>query len=316
MTPQVLLWGSFGLFVLTMLALDLGVFHRESRVMEVKDALRWSAIWIGLALLFNLGLYFWYSTEGALAFLTGYVLEKSLSVDNLFVFLMLFSYFSVPPAYQHKVLFWGILGALIMRGIMIVVGTALVQRFDWILYVFGVFLIYTGVKMLKHQEAVQPGENPLVRFFTRFMPVTDGYQGDAFFVRQAGRLYATPLFLVLLVVEATDVVFAIDSIPAILAVTTDPFVVFTSNVFAIMGLRALLFALAGIMDLFHYLRYGLAVVLSFIGVKMLLSSFFHLPVYIALAVVLGVLGLSVLASLLFPASPTSASGVAKLSPEA
>lgn len=317
MTPQILLWGGFSIFVLVMLALDLVVFHRKSETVEVKDALRWSGVWIGLALVFNLGLYFWYSAEGAMAFLTGYVLEKSLSVDNLFVFLMLFAYFSVPAAYQHKVLFWGILGALVMRALMIAVGTALIQQFHWVLYVFGGFLIFTGLKMLKHQEQTNPGNNPLVRVFTRFMPVTSTYHADRFFVVVNGRYAATPLFLVLLVVEATDVVFALDSIPAVLAVTTDPFVVFTSNVFAIMGLRSLFFALAGMMDLFHYLRYGLAAVLSFIGAKMLLSDVIHLPIYIALAVVLGVLGLSILVSLLFPVAPAAAApDVAELSPEA
>jgi tellurite resistance protein TerC len=300
MTHQMLLWGSFGTFVLTMLALDLGVFHRQARVVNVKEALRWSAIWIALALLFNLGVYLWYGTDAALAFLTGYVLEESLSVDNLFVFLMILSYFSVPPVYQHKVLFWGILGALIMRGLMIAVGTVLIQMFHWLLYIFGGFLIVTGVRMvLRQHDEVHPEQNPVVRLFTRFMPVTTAYHAEKFFVQLNGRYFATPLFVVLLMIEVTDVVFALDSIPAVLAVTTDPFIVYTSNVFAILGLRSLFFALSGLMALFHYLRYGLAVVLVFIGAKMLVAEVYHIPVHWALAVVVGVLLLSVLASLIY-----------------
>jgi len=301
MANQVLLWGGFGAFVLTMLALDLGVFHRHAHVVRVKEALRWSAVWIGLALLFNIGVYFWRGTEVALAFLTGYLIEESLSVDNLFVFLMIFSYFSVPPIYQHKVLFWGILGALIMRATMIAVGVTLIQTFHWVLYIFGGFLILTGVKMVCQQHTeVHPEHNPVVRLFTRFMPVTAEYHAEKFFVTLDGRRFATPLFLVLLMVEATDLVFALDSIPAVLAVTTDPFIVYTSNVFAILGLRSLFFALSGLMGLFHYLRYGLAVVLTFIGAKMLLADVYHLPIYVALGVVVGVLGLSVLASIFVP----------------
>lgn len=306
MAHQMLLWGSFGTFVLTMLALDLGVFHRQARVVNVKEALRWSAIWIALALLFNLGVYLWYGTDAALAFLTGYVLEESLSVDNLFVFLMILSYFSVPPAYQHKVLFWGILGALLMRSLMIAVGTVLIQTFHWILYIFGGFLILTGVKMvLRQHDDVHPEQNPVVRLFTRFMPATTAYHAEKFFVQLNGRYFATPLFVVLLMIEVTDVIFALDSIPAVLAVTTDPFIVFTSNVFAILGLRSLFFALSGLMSLFHYLRYGLAIVLVFIGIKMLLAEVYHIPVHWALAVVVGVLLLSVLASLIYPVPETS-----------
>jgi len=290
-----------------MLALDLGVFHRQARVVDVKEALRWSAMWIALALLFNIGVYLWYGTDAALAFLTGYVLEESLSVDNLFVFLMILSYFSVPLVYQHKVLFWGILGALLMRGLMIAVGTALVQMFHWVLYLFGGFLVLTGMKMaLQRHGDVHPEQNPVVRLFTRFMPVTAAYHAERFFVRLDGRWFATPLFIVLLMVEVTDVVFALDSIPAVLAVTTDPFIVYTSNVFAILGLRSLFFALSGLMGLFHYLRYGLAVVLVFIGTKMLLAEVWHIPVHMALAVVAGVLLLSMLASLIYPVSAENA----------
>jgi tellurite resistance protein TerC len=308
MTHQMLLWGGFGTFVLVMLALDLGVFHRQARVVNIQEALRWSAIWIALALLFNLGVYLWYGTGAALAFLTGYVLEKSLSVDNLFVFLMILSYFSVPLAYQHKVLFWGILAALLMRGMMIAVGTVLIQTFHWVLYIFGGFLVLTGLKMAVQQhEDVHPEHNPVVRLFTRFMPVTAAYHAEKFFVQLNGRYFATPLFVVLLMIEVTDVVFALDSIPAVLAVTTDPFIVYTSNVFAILGLRALFFALSGLMGLFHYLRYGLAVVLVFIGVKMLLSDVSHIPAHWALTVVLGVILLSVLASLIYPVPEASIS---------
>ncbi|MBM3226651.1 MAG: TerC family protein [Candidatus Tectomicrobia bacterium] len=317
MSHQMLLWGGFTVFVLIMLAIDLGLLHRKAHVVNVKEALRWSAVWIALALVFNIGLYFWYGTEPALAFLTGYVLEKSLSVDNLFVFLMIFSYFNVPAAYQHKVLTAGIIGALIMRAVMILVGTTLIQAFHWILYVFGGFLIFTGLKMAFQQhENLHPEQNPIVRLFTRFMPVTTAYHAEKFFVKLDGRHFATPLFLVLLMVEATDVVFALDSIPAVLAVTTDPFIVYTSNVFAILGLRALFFALAGLMGLFHYLRYGLALVLVFIGAKMLIADWYHLPVHWALAVVVGVLGLSVGASLIFPAHTAESVSTANLSPEA
>jgi tellurite resistance protein TerC len=236
-------------------------------------------------------------------FFTAYLIEESLSVDNLFVFLMIFSYFSVPPIYQHKVLFWGILGALIMRAIMIAVGVTLIKAFYWVLYIFGGFLILTGIKMVFQQhEEIHPEHNPVVRLFTRFMPVTAAYHAEKFFVTLDGRRFATPLFLVLLMVEATDLVFALDSIPAVLGVSSDPFIVYTSNVFAILGLRSLFFALSGLMGLFHYLRYGLAIVLTFIGVKMLLAKVYHLPTEVALGVVLGVLSLSVLASLIYPAA--------------
>ena len=303
MANQLILWGGFGVFVLGMLALDLGVFHRHAHVVRVKEALCWSAVWISLALLFNIGVYFWQGPKVAKEFFTAYLIEESLSVDNLFVFLMIFSYFSVPPIYQHKVLFWGILGALIMRAIMIAVGVTLIKAFHWVLYIFGGFLIFTGIKMVFQQhEEVHPEHNPVVRLFTRFMPVTTEYHAEKFFVTLNGRRFATPLFLVLLMVEATDLVFALDSIPAVLGVSADPFIVYTSNVFAILGLRSLFFALSGLMGLFHYLRYGLAIVLTFVGVKMLLAKVYHLSTDVALIVVVGVLGLSVLASLIYPSS--------------
>lgn len=301
MPDQILLWIGFNLFVLLMLALDLGVFHRKAHVVKTKEALLWSAVWIAMALLFNLGVYFWQGQKVALEFLTGYLIEKSLSVDNIFVFIMIFAYFGVPALYQHKVLFWGILGALVMRAVFIASGVALIERFHWIIYVFGAFLILTGVKMAwQKDKEIHPEKNPLLRLFRRLMPVTDRYHGGAFFVKQAGGSFATPLFVVLLLVETTDLIFAVDSIPAILAITLDPFIVYTSNVFAILGLRSLYFALAGIMPLFHYLNYGLAAILAFVGAKMMLVDFYKIPIGISLGVVAAILLISVLASLLWP----------------
>lgn len=302
------LWIVFNLFVLGMLALDLGVFHRKTHVISAKEAAIWSVVWITLSLIFNAGLYFFWdrlmpgsaysNSEAALAFFTGYLIEKSLSVDNIFVFILIFSYFSVPAAYQHRVLFWGILGALIMRGVLIVVGAALLKEFHWLIYVFGVFLIFTGIRMaLSQHEELQPENNPVVRFFRKLMPVTERYEGANFFVRRAGVLMATPLFLVLLIVESTDLIFAIDSIPAIFAVTQDPFIVYTSNVFAILGLRALYFLLANVMDKFQYLKLGLSFVLAFIGVKMILTDIYPIPVQVSLMIVASILTISVLASL-------------------
>ena len=304
MSQDILVWVAFNIFVLAMLALDLGVFHRRQHAVGVREALLWSALWIALALVFNAGLYIFEGPEAALMFFTGYLLEKSLSVDNLFVFLLIFTYFGVPRLYQHKVLFWGILGALVMRATMIAVGVTLIHHFHWILYVFGGFLVITGVRMaMQGDEEIQPDKNPLVRLFTRFFPVTTSYHESRFFVRLDGRLFATPLFIVVLVVEATDVVFALDSIPAIFAVTTDPFIVYTSNIFAILGLRALYFALAGVMGFFRYLKYGLSFVLVFIGIKMVIADFYKIPVHWALIVVAALLLLSVLASLIWPPAP-------------
>ena len=304
MSSQILPWVAFNLFVLAMLALDLGVFHRQAHVVNVKEALLWSAIWIALALFFNLGIYFWRGPETALEFLTGYLIEKSLSVDNIFVFLMLFSYFRVPALYQHKVLFWGILGALIMRAIFIAMGVTLIQKFHWVIYVFGAFLILTGIKMaLQKGKEIHPEKNPVLRLFRRWMPVTDHYEDGKFFVKRDRHYLATPLFVVLLVVETTDLIFAVDSIPAILAITLDPFIVYTSNVFAILGLRALYFALAGIMQLFSYLHYGLSAILVFVGAKMLLTDIYKMPVGIALGVVAAILLLSVIASVVRPPQP-------------
>jgi tellurite resistance protein TerC len=301
MSDQVLLWVVFNIFVLGMLALDLGVFHRKAHTIKIKEALAWSGVWIFLALLFNLGIYFWRGPESALEFLTGYLIEKSLSVDNIFVFLLIFSYFHVPPLYQHKVLFWGILGALIMRAIFIAAGVTLIQKFHWIIYLFGALLIVTGIKLaLEKEKEIHPERNPALRLFRRLMPVTEEYEKARFFVKRNGRYLATPLFVVLLVVETTDVIFAVDSIPAILAITLDPFIVYTSNVFAILGLRALYFALAGMMELFHYLHYGLSAILTFVGIKMLLTYIYKIPISVALGVIAGILIVSIVSSVMFP----------------
>jgi len=302
MSTGLLEWGIFGAVIVVMLALDLGVFHRKAHEIKTKEALGWTAVWIALALLFNLGIYFYRGPEPALQFLTGYLIEKSLSIDNIFVFLLIFSYFRVEHRYQHTVLFWGILGALLMRAIFIAAGVALIQHFHWIMYVFGGFLVMTGIKMVfQKDKEIHPERNPVLRLFRRLMPVTEDYVGGKFFVRMGGRTFATPLFVVLLVVETTDLIFAVDSIPAVLAITIDPFIVFTSNVFAILGLRALYFALEGAMRHFRYLHYGLSSILVFIGIKMLLIDVYKIPIGIALAVVCGLLLLSAGASILWPA---------------
>jgi tellurite resistance protein TerC len=293
-------WVLFNLFVVVMLALDLGVFHRRAHTVRFREALGFSAMWVSLAAAFAVLVYFWHGRIASLEFVTGYIIELSLSVDNLFVFLLIFRYFKVHGANQHKVLFWGIVGALVMRALFILLGVGLIQRFHWIIYVFGAFLVYTGVKLLRSTESeVHPERNPVLRVFRRWMPVTKDYVDSKFFVRK-GKLFATPLFIVLLVVETTDLLFAVDSIPAILAITLNAFIVYTSNVFAIMGLRSMYFALAGMMEIFHYLHYGLAIVLIFIGAKMLASHYYQVPTHTALIVVALTLGLSVLASVLFP----------------
>ena len=304
MSTQFWLWIGFNLFVLAMLAIDLGVFHRKTHIVSLKESLVWTGVWVTLALCFNLCVWHFAGSAKALEFFTGYVIEKSLSVDNVFVFALLFGYFSVPPLYQHKVLFWGILGALVMRAVMIVAGAALITKFAWVIYIFGGFLILTGLKMIfKREEEIHPERNPLVRLFKRIMPVSSDYRGDKFFVRENGVRMATPLFVVLLLVEFTDLIFAVDSIPAIFAVTTDPFIVYTSNVFAILGLRSLYFALAGVMDKFHYLKLGLGVVLSFVGVKMLLAhTAYKIDTLISLTVIVSILAAAVAASLYWPKS--------------
>lgn len=298
--PVRVFWILFNLFVLALLALDLGVLNRRPHRVGFREALAWSGGWIALAAAFAVVVLFWHGRPPALQFVTGYVIELSLSVDNLFVFLVIFRYFKVPDHYQHKVLFWGILGALLMRGVFIVAGVGLIQRFSWITYAFGVLLVYSGLKLLRQGETkIRPEKNPVLRLFRRAFPVTREYVGGQFFTRRDG-LYATPLLVVLLVVETTDILFAVDSIPAVLAITLNAFIVYTSNVFAVLGLRSMYFALAGMMDLFHYLHYGLSVVLIFIGIKMLGSYYVHIPTVWALATVLLVLGVSILASLLNP----------------
>jgi tellurite resistance protein TerC len=300
MDPErLILWIAFNVFVLGMLALDLGVFHRKAHAVSIKEASIWSAVWILLAMIFNLGIYSVWGQDKSLEFLTGYVVEKSLSVDNLFVFLMIFRYFSTPAVYQHRILFWGIIGALFMRAIFIVTGAALLENFHWMIYVFGAFLIVTGIKMLlQGEEKLEPNKNPAVRLFRRWISITNEYQGQHFFVRKAGKIHATLLMLVLVVVETTDVIFAVDSIPAIFAITRDPFIVYTSNVFAILGLRALYFMLAGVMEMFVYLKVGLSFVLCFVGAKMLIVDIYKIPIGVSLGVIGGILILSVAVSLL------------------
>src|SRR5262245_4556632 len=303
-----LFWVLFNLFVLVMLALDLGVFHRRTHVIRFKEAIAWSAFWVSLASAFAILRLFWQGQQKALEFTTGYLIEESLSVDNLFVFLMLFRYFRVDPTYQHKVLFWGIIGALIARGIFIASGVALINRFHWIIYIFGAFLIYTGFKMLKPMDTdIHPERSPVLRVARKYLRFSTEYDDGKFFTVQNGKRLATPLFMVLLAVETTDILFAVDSIPAILAITSDPFIVYTSNVFAILGLRSLYFALAGMMEVFRFLHYGLAAILMFIGGTMLASNYIQIPIVIALGAVAGVLAISVLASLLFPAPRKRAS---------
>lgn len=292
-------WLIFGAFILGFLVLDIKVFHRKSHVITIRQSLKWTAFWIVIALLFNLVLYFWLGGEQALDYLTVYLIEKSLSVDNLFVFLMVFSFFSVPAAYQHKVLFWGIIGAIVLRLAFIEAGATLLERFDWVFYIFGALLIIAALRMaLQKERELHPEKNPVLKLLRRFIGVTDCYEGDRFFIKRAGKYVATPLFIVVIVIETTDVVFALDSIPAAFSITTDKFIVYTANIFAILGLRSLYFALAGIMPLFHYLKYGLVVVLMFVGVKMLLEHHYEMPTSIALGVVVAVLASAVVASVI------------------
>jgi tellurite resistance protein TerC len=295
------LWLGFVIFVAAALAFDLGVFHRKAHVVKTREALAWSLVWVTLALAFNLGVYQWFGPERALEFATGYLIELALSVDNLFVFLVIFSYFAVPSHLQHRVLFWGILGAVVMRIGFILAGTALIQTFHWVIYVFGGLLLLTGIKLLMHRTAsAHPERNPIIRLFRRVVPMVADFRGARFVVKEAGRWYATPLLLVLVAVEATDIVFAVDSIPAIFGVTTDPFIVFTSNIFAILGLRAFYFLLAGMISRFRFLNVGLGIVLAFVGGKMLAMDSVKVPIGWSLGIVGGILTLSVVASVLFP----------------
>jgi tellurite resistance protein TerC len=305
---DILGWVLFAVLIVGVLALDLGVFRRGSHVVSVREATMWTCVWVTLALGFNAFVFWSRGSEIGLQFLTGYLIEYSLSVDNIFVFVLIFTYFAVPAAAQHRVLFWGIMGALVFRGLMILVGVALIKQFHWIIFIFGAFLVFTGIRMaLDKGTEVDPANNVLVRFARRFIRVTNQFHGSRFFVRENGVLMATPLLLVLLVVESTDIVFAVDSIPAIFAITSDPFIIFTSNVFAILGLRSLYFLLAGIIHRFHYLKYGLAVVLTFVGVKMLLTDIYKVPTALSLGVIAVALGTSVVVSLLRPPATSALS---------
>ncbi len=301
MSYELTLWIAFNAFILLMLALDLGVFQRKTHAVSVKEALIWSAVWIVLAMAFNVFVYYDFGKQKAIEFLTGYILEKSLSVDNIFVFVLLFGYFKVPNEYQHKVLFWGVIGALILRAILIAVGAIMIAKFHWIIYIFGAFLVFTGFKMANQKdEDIHPEDNFLIRFFKKIFPVTHDYHGEKFFVKIDNKKFATPLFIVLLAIEFTDLVFAFDSIPAIFAVTSDPFIVYTSNIFAILGLRSLYFALAGVIHKFHYLKIGLSMILIFIGMKMLIMDLYKVPTAYSLGVIAVVLTASVILSLLKP----------------
>jgi tellurite resistance protein TerC len=297
-------WGIFFALIFGMLALDLGVLNRHEHRVGVREALFWSVVWTLVALLFNGWVYYRFGSRTGFEFLTGYVIERSLSFDNIFVFVVIFNYFAVPAEQQHRVLFWGILGALLTRGLFIGMGTALLSRFAWLILIFGGFLVYTGVKILFEKETeVHPERNPVLKLFQRFVPLSNRYHGRHFFIHDGGRLKATPLMLVLVVVEATDVVFAVDSIPAVFGVTTNGFIVFTSNIFAILGLRALYFLLAGLMHKFRFLSYGLGLVLIFVGAKMLIHDWIDIPIELSLAIVLGILALAIVVSLLVPAPP-------------
>ena len=298
-SAEPIMWVVFGAVVLVMLALDLGVFHRKAHVIGTREAAVWSVVWISVALLFNLGIYLHSGADRALEFFQAYLIEKALSVDNLFVFLVAFSYFAVPPQLQHRVLFWGIIGALITRGIFIAIGAALLANFHFVMYIFGAFLIFTAVRLLRgDDEEPHPEKNPVLRLFRRFVRITKEYVGSSFFVRQDGQLYATPLLMVLVVIEATDVVFAVDSIPAVFGVTSDVFIVYTSNIFAVLGLRALCFLVASVVRRLRYLRPALALVLAFVGAKMLLSDRFRIPNWVSLVVIAGLIGGAAAISLL------------------
>jgi len=315
MNIEITLWVGFTFFVVVMLVIDLGVFHRSAHVITLKESLIWCGIWISLALLFNVGIYYWRGPVKAMEFLTGYLIEEALSVDNLFVFLMIFGYFRVDRRYQHRVLFWGILGAIVMRALFIVMGISLIRRFHWIIFIFGGLLIITGIKMaLQKEKELHPERNPVLRLCHRWLPITKDYVAGKFFVKREGRTAATPLFVVLVLVETTDLAFALDSIPAVLAISHDPFIVYTSNIFAILGLRSIFFALSGIIQLFAYLQYGLAAILVFVGLKMVFSDVLMIPVGIALGVVAGILAVSVIASLIWKPVSDQPSSVVQRTP--
>lgn len=300
-----ILWVSFTSFILLMLVLDLGIVYRRPRQERLSEALFWTAFWIGLALIFGMGIWHFFGHQLALEYFTAYIIEKALSVDNLFIFMVIFSSFAVPSSLQHQVLFWGIIGVLILRAIFILVGAVLLQRFYWIIYPFGIILVATGFRIYVQRNKIPEIEkNLFVKVFRRFLPVTSGYHDKQFFVRENNGIVATPLFLVLLTIEFTDIIFAIDSIPAVYAVTSDPFIVYTSNIFAILGLRSLYFALAGSIDRFHYLKVALAMILIFVGVKMLMSSFYKIPIWLSLLVIVGLIGFAIILSLRFSNNKT------------
>jgi len=301
MSHELILWVSFNIFILLMLALDLGVFQKKVHIISVKEALIWSAVWIVLAMMFNVFIYFDMGEVKAIEFFTGYLIERSLSIDNIFVFVLLFSYFKVPAKYQHKVLFWGVLGALILRAALILLGVVLIHKFAWIIYVFGAFLVFTGFKMaMQNEDDIDPEKNIIIRLYRKLFPVTKDYHKGDFFIIENGKRIATPLFVVLLATEFTDLVFAFDSIPAIFAITDDAFIIYTSNIFAILGLRSLYFLLANFIHMFSRLKYGLAIILAFIGLKMVISPFYHISSPISLGVVVGVLISALVLSILFP----------------
>ena len=301
MATSIWFWIAFNAFVVVLLAIDLGIFHRKAHEVSLREATAWSVVWIALSLLFAGGIYMYAGARPATEFLTGYLIEKSLSVDNIFVMVLIFSYLGVPARYQHRVLFWGILGALVMRGAFIAVGAILLSTFHWVIYVFGALLVVTGARMaLREEQPLDIEGNPLVRLVSRFIPMTPRYHGQSFFALENARRVATPLFLAVLLVEFTDLIFALDSIPAIFGITRDPFLVYTSNVFAILGLRALYFVLAGVVAKFHFLRFGLAAILVFVGVKMLIDGFYEIPVFVALAVIATILAITIVASLVIP----------------
>ncbi len=294
-------WLFFAVFILAMLALDLGVFNRKSHIIKMKEAMLWTLFWVTLALLFCVGIYFFYGHTKAMEFVAGYLIEYSLSIDNLFVFMLIFRFFNVPRAYEHKALFWGILMALVTRGVFIFAGVALINTFSWVMYIFGAFLIFTGIKMaLNKQTEVHPDKNIAIKLLRYIIPVTNKFSGAKFFIIKRGIRYATPMLAVLLALETTDILFAIDSIPAVLAISKDPFIIYTSNVFAILGLRSLFFAISGLMKLFHLIHYGLAAILTFVGIKMLIEDFFHVPVAASLLVIISILAVSIVSSVIWP----------------
>lgn len=304
MEHSLTLWVVFNIFIVTMLIVDLMVFNRKPHEISIRESLVWTAIWIILAVIFGIGLYYFMSPEASLEYFTGYLIEKSLSVDNIFVFLLIFTYFGVEPKYQHRVLFWGIFGALVFRLLFILIGVALIEKFHWVIYIFGAFLIFTGIKLgLEKDKEIQPEKNPVLKLVRRYIPVTKHYHGQNFFIKRGNRYIATPMFVVLVVIETTDIVFALDSIPAIMAITRDTFIIYSANAFAILGLRALYFALSGVMRLFHYLHYGLAFILVYIGIKMMLEGIYQIPTAITLGIIIATLTISVILSILFPKQP-------------